>query len=388
MSRSRFLRRAALGLGTLAVAGSGALGYRAYDQGVLETGEGPAYAPWESWRHHDGLLALVAAAILAPSPHNAQAWLFGVGRDRIDVYADRARNTGAVDPFHREMYVGLGAALENLVLAAHANGFEPTVELMPAERDMIHAARVGLARAPTRRSDLYVQIPRRHTNRYAYERKEVPAAALAAMAELAGPDVPDASLIWFTSIRDRQQIGELFVFATEAIVGDRDQSASDYEWFRQDWDELQRKRDGITVDAAGLTDLTAALAKLMPPQSREATGESWLDSTRKRHTKTAAAYGFVVVRDALDNRQRLQGGRVLERVHLWATANGLALHHMNQLTERVDREAQLGLEPRFSDAVRELIPSGWQALASFRIGFPTQPPKKSPRRPVETVIVS
>src|ERR1700681_3472825 len=50
VSRRTLLQRAGLGLGTVLVAGSGALGYRAYDQGVLEVGQGPAYAPWSSWR--------------------------------------------------------------------------------------------------------------------------------------------------------------------------------------------------------------------------------------------------------------------------------------------------------------------------------------------------
>jgi len=389
MSRRTLLRRVGLGLGTVLVTGSGAIGYRAYDQGVLEAGKGAAYEPWSNWNEHAALLPLVGAAILAPSPHNAQAWLFGVGRNQIDVYADPARNTGAIDPFKREMYVGLGAALENLVLAAQASGFAPSVTPMPAGPESAHAARVILSRSAPRRSELFAQIPRRHTNRYPYvEAKEVPRAALAVMAGLAGADTPDARLFWFSEADERDRIGELLVAATEAIVADPDQGASDYEWFRQDWDEIQRQRDGITVDAAGLSDLTAALAKLLPPQSQEATGESWLKATRERHTKTAAGYGIVAVRDAADNRQRLEGGRLLERVHLWAAGHDLALHHMNQLTERADREAQLGLEPRFGDALRELVPSGWDGLATFRIGHPAHTPKKSPRRPVEAVMLS
>jgi hypothetical protein len=389
MSRLGFLRLAGLGLGTVAVAGAGALGYRAYDQGVLEAGEGPAYAPWASWDEGEGLRALLGAAILAPSPHNAQPWLFRLGSAHVDLLADRSRSTGAVDPFGRELVVGLGAALENLVLAAEASGFAPSVTLLPAGAGSAHAARVELFRSIPRRSELHAAIPHRHTNRYAYvEGKTVPAAALGAMSALADPTVPEARLVWFTGAKDRARIGELIVAATEAMVADPGQSASDYAWFRQDWDELQRRRDGITVDAAGLPDLTTSLAKLLPPQSREATGESWLRSTRDRHVKTAAGYGVVAVRDPGDGRQRLEGGRLLERVHLWTAAHGLALHHMNQLTERADREAQLGLEPHFGDALRELMPSGWEALATFRIGWPTRAGGKSPRRPVEAVILT
>ncbi len=346
---------------------------------VLEVGDGPAYAPWSSWREQKGLLRLVGAAILAPSPHNAQSWLFRVGSGRVDLYADRARWTGATDPFRREQYVGLGAALENLVLAAEADGYTPRVRLLPDRAGSSQVARLELARSSPRASALYAQIPKRHTNRYPYvEGKDVSATALTAMAGLA--DTSDARLLWFTGAGQRRQIGDLLVQATEALIADPDQSASDYAWFRQSWDEIQRQRDGITVDAAGLSDLVAALGKLLPAQSRTATDDAWLTATRDRHTKTAAGYGIVAVRNAHDDLQRLQGGRLLERIHLWATGNGLALHHMNQLTERADRELQLGLAPRFGDALDELLPSGSQALSTFRIGYPTHTPHKSPRR--------
>ena len=233
---------------------------------------------------------------------------------------------------------------------------------------------------------LYEQIPRRHTNRYPFLDREVPAAALAAMAGLTDRDTSAAQVVWFTRAADRNPIGELLVAATEAILDDPEQSASDHAWLRQSWDEIQRERDGITIDAAGLPNLTAALAKLLPAQSREAAGEAWLTATRDRHTRTAAAYGFVTVRDADDDSQRLQGGRLLERIHLWATGHGLALHHMNQLTERADRERQLGLDPLYGNALADLMPDGEQALAAFRLGYPTASPRRSPRRPVEAVI--
>jgi hypothetical protein len=376
-------------VGTILVAGAGGLSYRAYDQGVLEPGQGPAYAPWSHWQEHRGLLPLVAAATLAPSPHNAQAWLFRLAPHRIDLIADGSRGTGAIDPFQRELFVGLGAALENLVLAAHARGFATTVTLMPEGPQSPHAARIELRSSPARKSELYPQIPQRHTNRYPYVRgKDLPTAALGAMQSLTAGETPDARLFWYASREQRSRLGELLVAATAAIVADPDQGRSDYAWFRQSWDEIQHRRDGITVDAAGLPELTVALAKLLPAQSREATGEAWLRTTRERQTTTAAAYGIVAVRDAANNGQRLQGGRLLERIHLWTTAHGFALHHMNQLTERADRELELALAPRFGDALGELLPAGWEPLSTFRAGYPTRAANLSPRRAIESMILA
>ena len=115
VSRGAFLKGG--GATLVLVAGGGV--WRAVDQGVFGSGQGPPYEPWENWRGAKGPMALVSAAILAANPHNTQPWLFEVGDDRIDLFADRSRHIGAVDPFLREMYIGLGCALENLVLRAH-----------------------------------------------------------------------------------------------------------------------------------------------------------------------------------------------------------------------------------------------------------------------------
>jgi hypothetical protein len=389
MNRRTLLRRAGLAAGTIAVGGAGALGYRAYDQGVFELGQGPAYEPWADWKQHRGLLPLVAAATLAPNPHNSQPWLFRVSSGRIDLFADASRDTGAVDPFKREKYIGLGAALENLVVAAAATGYRATVTLMPDGAHTDHAARIELSAASKRNTFLAAQIATRHTNRYAFVGgKDVPPGALTAMTSLADAETGAARVVWFSSKRQRAELSSLLVAATEAIIRDPDQSRSDYAWLRQTWDQIQRQRDGITIDAAGLPELTETLAKLLPAQSRQATDDAWLTATRDRHTKTAAAYGIVAVRDAADDRQRLAGGRLLERVHLWASGNGIALQHMNQLTERADRERELGISPQFDEALAQFMPDGWQALSLVRVGYPTHSPNKSPRRALEAVIVT
>jgi hypothetical protein len=61
---------------------------------------------------------------------------------------------------------------------------------------------------------------------------------------------------------------------------------------------------------------------------------------------------------------------------------------MNQLTERADRERELAINPRFGDALEQLLPGGWEGLSLFRIGYPTHSPNKSPRRALAAVIVT
>ena len=134
----KFSRRkmiALAGTGTFVLVAGGGV-WRAADQGVFSTGQGPAYEPWDNWRTPTrGPLNLVSAAILAANPHNSQPWLFHVTQTQIDLFSDRRRNLGTVDPFLIEMHIGLGCALENLLLAAVANGYTSQVTLLPDASD-------------------------------------------------------------------------------------------------------------------------------------------------------------------------------------------------------------------------------------------------------------
>jgi len=109
MNRRRVLKIA----GATVVVAGGALGWRAFDQGVFSAGGGAAYEAWKNWQADDSQrpLRLVRAAILASNPHNSQPWLFRVSDNTIDVFADTGRNIGAIDPFLREMTMGITYAV-------------------------------------------------------------------------------------------------------------------------------------------------------------------------------------------------------------------------------------------------------------------------------------
>jgi hypothetical protein len=387
MDRRSFLRVAGLGVGTLAVAGAGGVTWRAVDGGVFATGTGPAYAAWDrASPSGQNAMGMVRAAVLAANAHNTQPWHFKVAKDRIDLFADTSRNIGAMDPLEREMHISLGCAIENLVLAGPANGKTPTVTLIPDPTDGTHIARVDLVPVHRSASALFRAIPIRHTNRAAYDvRRPVAQRQLDGLGSLV--DAPDTELVWFTRADDKRAFGDLTIRATQAIIADPQQAADDFAWYRTDWQEIQTKKDGITIDASGQSPLIRTLAKILPV-SRQQSNDGWLSGTRDTQIPTAAAFGALVVRDPIDPIQRLRVGRIWQRIHLSATANGLAMQPLCQIPERIDRERSAELPGDFTTAMSTMLPAGWHPIMTFRIGHPTGDALPSPRRPATDVVLT
>jgi hypothetical protein len=168
-SRRQFLKAAGLGGAVAAVGGLGVVSWRASDQGVFAAGKGGAYAAWGDWDQGSGPMALVRSAILAANPHNTQPWRFASSSSAVDVYIDLVRNTGAMDPFRREQHIGLGCALENLLIAAEAKGYDPRLTIVPNPNDPTLIAHVELGSGPESNSSLYQAIPKRHTSRAPFD---------------------------------------------------------------------------------------------------------------------------------------------------------------------------------------------------------------------------
>jgi len=383
--------------GTVIVVAAAGGVWRAHRQGVFEVGEGPAYEPWKDWRTdaREGSLALVRAALLASNPHNTQPWLFKLTPAKVELHADSARNLGSFDPYLREMHIGLGCAVENMLLAAAANGYRAqavvvpgSLASMPSASAPVLAARIDLAPGRPEANSLYEAIAWRHTDRGPYRSDRALAPeALTSLVRMADGD-SELKLHLYTSPEDKLKFGAAVVQATEAIIADATMVQDSERWFRHRWDDVQHMRDGITLDAAGLPAALTALAKMMPPPSAQTNHRYWLDATRDVHVKTAQLFGLIAVRDRYDREQTLRAGRLWQRMHLWATTQGIAMQPLNQPVEMVDRERQLGKPAQADRTLAQFTADeAWKPTFAFRAGYPTRQAPASPRRAVQQVLV-
>lgn len=111
---------------------------------------------------------LLNYAVLAPSGHNTQPWLFKLVDNAIELYADQTRALPVVDPDDRELIISCGAALFNLKIALRYFGFQDLVEVFPDEQKPDLLARIDIGHrilAANETKSLFHAIQKRRTNR-------------------------------------------------------------------------------------------------------------------------------------------------------------------------------------------------------------------------------
>ena len=117
----------------------------------------------------DQLKFLIGFAILAPSGHNSQPWKFSIHGNTIILAPEATRALPKSDPNERQLFLSLGCALENLLVAADYYGFDTEVEYRPSANI---AAKITFSKRPhsdLSENHLIFSIPKRHTNRNPYE---------------------------------------------------------------------------------------------------------------------------------------------------------------------------------------------------------------------------
>lgn len=385
-NRRQLLATGLKGGAALTVVGAGALGWRLFDTGMVG-GDGAAFDGWSSY---SGLpagdpMSLVGAAILAASPHNTQPWRFEVGPQRIDLYAVPERNLGSFDPYRREMWLGLGCAVENMVQAAGAKGFAvDSLVAAPGDRVGDHAARLELRSTAAAPSRLDAAIASRRTNRADYQ-LDMPVASQVLERIAALPSSPQTRLILFPATA---VLGTAYasgsIDATAWINADLDMSRDSQRWFRDNPRDVALHRDGVSIPTSGVDPWLATAGQILPPPGREAADQYWLDSVR-RQVATAPWFGMLAVRDLYDRRQQIEAGRLWQRTQLELTAAGIASQPMNQMVEVVDRERQLGRPPEMARRLAGWTSSDWHATFAFRLGHAAREEPHSARRTLASV---
>ncbi|WP_051855735.1 Acg family FMN-binding oxidoreductase [Streptomyces sp. NRRL B-1347] len=307
---------------------------------------------------------LVRAAVLAPSLHNSQPWLFACSDSTLLLYADYRRRLQFCDPYGRQLMISCGAALFNLRLAMRRLGFRPVVRLFPDPGTPWLLARVqwgAYARTTPDVALLHQALRHRHTHRGPFTSAGVPAPLIEALARHARAE--GVQLVALEDTTARRRLSRL-VHEAEA----RERRVPGFggellQWARPFGND---RGDGVPAEACMFHPDCVALA------GRDFTGLTRRRATaRPRETWPARTGLMVVLTTPHDTHQDwLRAGQALQRVLLCAAGHGFAAGFHSQPLEFADLRA----------LVRTLAPSGQHpqmVLRLGRIGWQARTPRRS-----------
>ena len=313
------------------------------------------------------MMDCVRFATLAPSGHNTQPWRFRIGDGRIDILPDLSRRTPVVDPDDHHLFVSLGCAAENLLLAAGAHGRPGELHFEPEDGgSVVFAFSVG----PAADSTLVDAIPRRQSTRADYDGKAVSAAELQMLAAAAA--VPGVALVLITDRPQMDRIRDLLAAGNSNQIADPAFVRELKSWLRFSPREALNAGDGMFTGSSGNPTLPAWLGPSLFDWAFKAAAEN------KKYTRNLATSAGVAIfiTERADPEHWVLAGRACQRFALQATALGLKHAFINQPVEvarlRSELASLIGAPGRRPDLV-------------MRFGYgPTLP--FSARRPVKAVV--
>jgi hypothetical protein len=318
----------------------------------------------------DKLKFLLRYAILAPSNHNTQPWLFDLHDDHVDLIADRTRSLPATDPFDRELIISCGAALALLQASAAGFGCELAVHRFPDPENSDLLARVSLKPrhgvGVGRNPKILEAILKRRTNRNAFDSRPLSARQRNILDFTMRQSGAQTS--WINDPTERQQLAQMIMNADKIQFDNAAFLRELAAWIRP---PQTSARDGIPAKAIGISGFASYVAPLVVRTFDFGDGKAARDQELMQGSP-----GIVVVSTPFDQEQDwLRCGEALGFTLLDAEQLGLKASYLNQPCEVS--------ELRFPLSLFYNVKGHPQLILRFGYAAPVPP---SPRRQLEDVI--
>ncbi len=315
-----------------------------------------------------GISELIRMATLAANGHNTQPWHFRLSAAAVTILPDPARRTAVVDPDDHHLFVSLGCAAENLVIAAQAAGRGADLRIDGGPEARIE---IALGNGTPRDTALYRAIPLRQSTRSVYDGQQVSAADIGLLSAAAAQE--GVTMLVFTEAAERDAVLDFVVEGNSVQMDDPAFVAELRDWLRFSPRQALATMDGLFAGASGNPVAPAWLGSRMFDRffTKDRENDKYRDQIR-------SSSGIAVfIGNQADPEHWIRVGRSFQRFALQATALGIRNAHINQPVEVPSVRAGFARWLGMPDARPDLI---------VRFGRAPALPM-SLRRPVDQVIL-
>lgn len=318
----------------------------------------------------ESALKLIRFASRAPSGHNTQAWKFKYDPESISILPDFERSLPVADSDNHELYISLGCALENLLIAAARYNYDTSVETETNQGQLSIRVKLNQSRKYLK-SDLFDYISARQVTRAKYKRGDISHLILEEIERECREEG-----IQLRFITDESEIESLLPYVTEAnkLLFSNSKFVDELiDWIRFSKKEVMLKGDGLWSASLNLPATGRKIGSFFLKQFTSGRTESL-----RMKTMIKSASGLVLFL-AKENEPHhwIRLGRAFQRFGLLTTKYRICHDHVNTPCQVVSVREKL---------MRGLQTGSHTPLLLTRIGF-SQPMPYSFRRNIHELLM-
>ena len=198
----------------------------------------------------DEFIFLVECALKAPSGHNTQPWKFENTENGIIIHPDFIRALPAVDAENYELYISLGCALENLLIAAKQKGYKFKVHYPEKSGSSILIDITKDETCNVTPDILFNEISKRQVTKSKYNDKLLSDAVLKQLGS--SSNFEGISLRIFDGKKNFEKIIPLIIEANNLQFNNKDFLNELVKWIRFSKKEAEKRKDGIWSATMGM----------------------------------------------------------------------------------------------------------------------------------------
>jgi hypothetical protein len=271
-----------------------------------------------------GLDEFVRMATLAANGHNTQPWTFRLSDEKVSILPDFSRRTAVVDPDDHHLFVSLGCATENLVIAGAALGRASEVVIGAGAEPQVD---IALSSTQPGGQTLYQAIPLRQSTRSVYDGQPISTSDLDLLSTVAQEE--GVSVQVFTASADRDAILDFVIQGNSAQMDDPAFVQELLNWLRFSPASAIETGDGLFAACSG----NPVLPEWIGPTLFGMVFRKASENDKYRDQIRSSAGIAVFVGERADPEHWIKVGRSFQRFALQATALGIRTAHLNQPVE-------------------------------------------------------
>jgi hypothetical protein len=311
-------------------------------------------------------MEILYLASLAPSGHNTQPWTVKIVEPKHWVIgSDKKRWLTAVDPENRELLLGIGAFIENLILAAGTFGYEVDIQIIAKNPFDPDIADIRLRKGKTIEFPLE-KIKKRRTVRSRYTDQEIKTEDLKYITKHESrsctlSNVPFPHSFYFSNTSPQGKYlreGTIEANRTQAYREPAQEELAN--WIRWSSKGAKQYRNGLTPESMEIKGIAGLFVKNFYNR-HSVLKKSFRDQTVDIVAKQANTCGGWLVVTSLESNipTLIEYGRVFENMLLRIRERTIAIHPMTQMLEEEPWKKQVSKKLGLHGEVQWILRIGY-----------------------------